>query len=266
MPSTPLPDDIRNMFQRNLRVLIGRVPSVTQLCKELDINRTQFNRYLSGETHPRPEILARICARFDTDARILHDTVETVEHLRRPRVDDFPALADFAPNMLGLDHARLPDGFYRYVRPISPDQVLTTLLCLRTGADGVASVQSAIPSYFIDWSGDHMTWPQRKMRGLALRSGQGAVLLFQAFRLEVVQMLYITFGALGSPNLHAGFSAVTLPPAAQRSQILPALVERVEPGRVVQARRSCGVASIDTLTPMRRGYFAAFDPLGPLRS
>ena len=52
------------MFGRNLRLLGQPYASVSALCRELGINRTQFNRYLSGESFPRPDILQRICAYF----------------------------------------------------------------------------------------------------------------------------------------------------------------------------------------------------------
>jgi len=65
------PAELRAMFGRNLRLLCQPYASVSALCRELGINRTQFNRYLSGESFPRPDILQRICAYFKVYARIL---------------------------------------------------------------------------------------------------------------------------------------------------------------------------------------------------
>lgn len=65
------PAELRAMFGRNLRLLCQPYASVSALCRELGINRTQFNRYLSGESFPRPDILQRICAYFKVDARFL---------------------------------------------------------------------------------------------------------------------------------------------------------------------------------------------------
>jgi transcriptional regulator with XRE-family HTH domain len=58
------PAEPHAMFGRNLRLLGQPYASVSALCRELGINRTQFNRYLSGESFPRPDILQRICAYF----------------------------------------------------------------------------------------------------------------------------------------------------------------------------------------------------------
>ena len=30
---------------------------LTELCREIGVNRTQFNRYLSGNAFPRPDVL-----------------------------------------------------------------------------------------------------------------------------------------------------------------------------------------------------------------
>ena len=65
------PADIRAVFAQNLKELMGASPNVSALCRELSLNRTQFNRYLAGESFPRPDILQKICLHFGLDARIL---------------------------------------------------------------------------------------------------------------------------------------------------------------------------------------------------
>ena len=60
----------RQIFARNLRILIGD-RSVSHIAREIGINRTQFNRYLTGETSPQVDVLLRICRHFGTDANIL---------------------------------------------------------------------------------------------------------------------------------------------------------------------------------------------------
>ena len=50
---------------------MGASPNVSALCRELSLNRTQFNRYLAGESFPWPDILQKICLHFGLDARIL---------------------------------------------------------------------------------------------------------------------------------------------------------------------------------------------------
>ncbi|MEL6959829.1 MAG: helix-turn-helix transcriptional regulator [Pseudomonadota bacterium] len=61
----------RDVFSQNLKVLMGDKPNVSQVCRDIGINRTQFNRYLGGTSWPRPDVLVQICTHFDTDARVL---------------------------------------------------------------------------------------------------------------------------------------------------------------------------------------------------
>ena len=49
---------------RNLRLLIGYSPSITQVCREIQISRQQFSKYLSGRSAPRLRSIQRICDYF----------------------------------------------------------------------------------------------------------------------------------------------------------------------------------------------------------
>ena len=71
------------MFGANLRLLANQYPSVAALCRDLDINRTQFNRYLAGDSFPRPDVLHRICTFFNVDARILLEPCGNIEETRK---------------------------------------------------------------------------------------------------------------------------------------------------------------------------------------
>ena len=116
MPTdTRSPAQLRNMFGANLRKLSEDFKSVSSLARELGINRTQFNRYLSGESFPRPDVLARICDFFDVDARVLLEPVEEVrqgDDLLSGRV-----LRDFMGDAVrSVSEADFPSGFYRFSR------------------------------------------------------------------------------------------------------------------------------------------------------
>lgn len=56
MQSTP--------FSTNLRHACSTRKSVSEICRQLGINRQQFNRYVNGEAVPSPNNLARIAAFF----------------------------------------------------------------------------------------------------------------------------------------------------------------------------------------------------------
>lgn len=104
------------MFGENLRQLSQAHASISALCRELGINRTQYNRYLSGESFPRPDVLHRICTFFDVDARILLEPVEALEApvqnlLTHPQISEF-----VGAGTTDVPQDLFPDGFYRFSR------------------------------------------------------------------------------------------------------------------------------------------------------
>ncbi len=55
------PKSIHQIFAENLRTQCARFESIAALCRACDINRQQFNRYLSGQNLPNPRTLKRLC-------------------------------------------------------------------------------------------------------------------------------------------------------------------------------------------------------------
>ncbi len=51
----------------NLRLLCNEVPSIAFLCREIGVNRQQFNKYLAGAHRPSPYNLAQICRYFEVE-------------------------------------------------------------------------------------------------------------------------------------------------------------------------------------------------------
>ncbi|NTF45575.1 helix-turn-helix transcriptional regulator [Rhizobium rhizogenes] len=52
----------------NLKIACATQRSISHVCRAIDINRQQFNRYINGETRPSAHNLARIANYFDLDA------------------------------------------------------------------------------------------------------------------------------------------------------------------------------------------------------
>ncbi|MDA5556331.1 helix-turn-helix domain-containing protein [Shimia sp. MMG029] len=109
------PKELRETFSRNLRELTKPYRSISSLCRDLDINRTQFNRYLAGESFPRPEIIAQICSFFEVDARILLGplaaSADSGPGHTHPFLDGF-----VGPKPGCISEERFPPGFYRFSR------------------------------------------------------------------------------------------------------------------------------------------------------
>lgn len=51
-------------FSQNLRFLCATKPSVSLICRDIGLNRQQFDRYLSGASMPSAHNLRRICSYF----------------------------------------------------------------------------------------------------------------------------------------------------------------------------------------------------------
>lgn len=49
---------------QNLRLLCSYHKSIAEVCRQLGVNRSQFNRYLSGDTFPSLRLMRRICDFF----------------------------------------------------------------------------------------------------------------------------------------------------------------------------------------------------------
>ena len=120
----PTPSELRNTLGANLRSLAQNTTSISALCRDLGINRTQFNRYLSGESFPRPDVLFRICNYFDVDARIILEPLEEIGTNSRALLTH-PEIADFlAPGVSQLPETMFPSGFYQFARRSFLDETL----------------------------------------------------------------------------------------------------------------------------------------------
>lgn len=64
--------EMQRSFAENLRLACSYAPSVSEVCRRLDINRTQFNRYLRAAARPSPNILNRLCDYFGVEATEFH--------------------------------------------------------------------------------------------------------------------------------------------------------------------------------------------------
>lgn len=124
------PADIRAVFSQNLKELMGPAPNVSALCRELSLNRTQFNRYLAGESFPRPDILQKICIHFGLDARILLQPLHELQ-TDLSNTQAFSGLHEFLNMRPGnVPEHLFPSGFYVFSRHsfIYPDTFIQGII------------------------------------------------------------------------------------------------------------------------------------------
>ncbi|MGI3167817.1 helix-turn-helix domain-containing protein [Pseudooceanicola sp. C21-150M6] len=152
----------------------SQYPSIAGLCRELGINRTQFNRYLSGESFPRPDVLHRICTFFGKDARILLEPVESVpdngnDMLSHPVIRDF-----LGRNSTDVPEEMVPSGLYRFSRRSFVDDsqaVLGLMLIFRES--GFTFLRGYEAKEAMEQQGLSTKGPDREFRGVFLQQEEG---------------------------------------------------------------------------------------------
>lgn len=172
------PSVLRGIFGENLKILCAPYGSVSALCRELGINRTQFNRYLSGESFPRPDILHQICRFFDVDARILLEPVETI-YTTSPELLSHPFLSGFfGSGPTAVPENVFPSGFYSFVRRSFIDDNLFTIgLVYVHREEPYTFLRGFEPRDALRNQGLSTASDSREFRGLIMRQEEGVMAL-----------------------------------------------------------------------------------------
>lgn len=77
-------------FAENLRLLCSYKNSISEVCRDIRMNRQQFNKYLSGNTAPSDSNLRKICDYFGVEHHEILLPYEEFELLLRPRPPQIP--------------------------------------------------------------------------------------------------------------------------------------------------------------------------------
>lgn len=115
MPSNHIPE--------NLRLLTSYGKSVSEICRQSGVNRTQFNRYLNGQSQPTLQSLRRICDFFgvdETELLLEPDSFKQIIRIRPPKLDRSPDPAlRFVQDLFGnQNNAEQLSGYYHnYFQP-----------------------------------------------------------------------------------------------------------------------------------------------------
>nr|WP_300309776.1 helix-turn-helix domain-containing protein [Halomonas sp.] len=138
-------------FVANLHLLCSYYPSIAEVCRRLPMNRTQFNRYLSGRYRPRHMAMRRICAFFGVEEHELYlpqaDFCNLVQMGRiavSQQSSDSESLAGSIgwPDELvlrgkqGMTHY-LGYYFEYYYSMSRPGKIIRTLVCLESRDNGI---------------------------------------------------------------------------------------------------------------------------------
>ncbi|MEP2424963.1 MAG: helix-turn-helix transcriptional regulator, partial [Tateyamaria sp.] len=167
------PAQLRSMFGANLRTLASDYTSVSALARDLGINRTQFNRYLSGESFPRPDVLARICTFFGVDARVLLEPVDQISPGTGPISSEY--LRDFmGPTVQPISEEDLPSGFYHFARRsfVRNDQYVRGIILIKRDGENTF-VRGYEPKMAMAMQGIPADARAREYRGFVMQIEDG---------------------------------------------------------------------------------------------
>ncbi|MBT3139910.1 XRE family transcriptional regulator [Phaeobacter gallaeciensis] len=251
---TRSPAELRNMFGENLRILSRPHASISELSRQLGINRTQFNRYLSGESFPRPDVLDRICNFFEVDARILLEKVSTIgstqDLLTGPELTDF-----FQSGLSELDETAFPSGFYRFSRAsfVDPDRFVVGLVYVyREGQ--YTFVRGYEAKEAMRAQGQRADAGSREFRGYITWQEAGISLVISRKNAMTGSFNFLSRVASLENNFWVGYVTRTVSENVATPRVARLVYEHLgaTPSLVFPAARACGLLPEADLPPFHR--------------
>ncbi len=248
------PREIYGIFSENLKQLVDRkgIP-VTKICVELGVNRTQFNRYLSGQASPRPDILHRICAYFGVDARVLLEPLDAFDPACQPEGDRWGLNNPFR-DFIRADHDRLrlqhpiKPGIHRYWQRSSLHKDWVNSYTMRIFELDGATVFRAFADPRRDKVLTNFSFQRPKeQRGFFMSQVDGVVMLTFHEDHQRMSMSFLSVLSADSPTL-PGIVMTTRPELAQATRLERCVLEYLPQGRALRpALRNRGGAAIADL-------------------
>ncbi|NSY41609.1 helix-turn-helix transcriptional regulator [Leisingera sp. ANG59] len=129
---------------QNLGTLTSYGKSVADICRRANLNRTQFNRYLAGQSQPSLQTLRRICDFFGVDEHEIFmapDAFRELVRLRPPLLTARDPATSFAQRLfLNQSKPAAQTGYYQayLTDPADPSNVYIHLVKLSQSGRGTA--------------------------------------------------------------------------------------------------------------------------------
>lgn len=259
MPPKPLsPSELRSMFGANLRQLSAGYPSISDLSRQLGINRTQFNRYLAGESFPRPDILSRICTFFGVDARVLLEPVNQIGSGADPISNPF--LGDYVGvGAADITEDTFPSGFYRFSRRSFTNQSVFIVSVVRVHRDGTNTFMRGYESKSaMRIQNLPMAPGSREFRGIVMQQEDGIVIIVSRKNSMTCSFNYLGRAASFENNYWVGYVTRTVPETAHGLRATRLVYEYLGPQAkdAMAASRQSGFHTTEELLPLHRRLLA----------
>lgn len=237
------PAELRAMFGANLRILAKDYASISELARKLGINRTQFNRYLAGDSFPRPDVLARICDFFDIDARVLLDPVESFGH--EQSVLSGPELGTFLGGGLDVPMRDFPTGFYRFSRKsfLDNSRYAQGLVWVWRNKTGHCFIRGYEAREAMQQQGLESIPPLREFRGLVMRQENAITMNISRHGAMTSSFNILHPVASFENNFWVGYVARTVPESISSHRVVRMVYEYLGTGAQVAlpAARKAGL-------------------------
>ncbi|THH39222.1 XRE family transcriptional regulator [Aliishimia ponticola] len=242
------------MFGANLRAMARDYPSISELSRQLDINRTQFNRYLAGESFPRPDVLARICDFFDVDARVL---LEPVSNLTMSQsVLEGPELREYFGTGAHPNEAQFPSGFYRFTRRsfFAPESYVIGLVRVWRNSQEQCFVRGFEAREAIRQQDLPMTPEYREFRGHILRLEAGIGFVIARRQAQSASYNFLAPVPSFENNFFAGYVSRTVPESVDSERIVRMVYEHLGTTfrRALEAGRGTGLVTEEQIPNFTR--------------
>ncbi|MEM5529442.1 helix-turn-helix transcriptional regulator [Gammaproteobacteria bacterium AS21] len=134
-------------FVNNLKLLCDHYSSIAQVCRKIGINRSQFNKYLNGQTHPSKSNIKIICDFFGVDEFEILMPNEQFSQIIAPKLSNQAANSGtsvFFDKIIKLKYdsspslARYIGWYYEYYYSLGyPGQVFQSLIEVKQSDDGL---------------------------------------------------------------------------------------------------------------------------------
>jgi len=169
-------------LRSNLALLCSYYPSIAEVCRKLDLNRQQFNKYLAGHSHPSRRNMRRLCDFFGvSESELLMDPqqFEDIISLKRKPVEHeelskpMRHLDRLYQHSLGLD--KYTGYYFRYFFSFgNPGQVIRS----------IAQIYKEKERYY--WKNIELLRDPASGRSLGLNKYEGAV-FYLADRIYILE-------------------------------------------------------------------------------
>lgn len=242
------------MFGANLRKLSESYASISELSRQLGINRTQFNRYLAGESFPRPDVLARICDFLKVDARVLLEPVENI--MSSQEAFDAPYLRNYlGAGVSGVSQNLLPDGFFRFSRRSFIDTdlfVIGLVWVFRENDTTYLRGYEARAAMRLQELPEDPT--SREFRGIAMQQEDGISIIASRHNAMTSSFNYLTRAASFKNNFWVGYVTRTVPESMGGQRATRLVYEFLGPSAkdALSPARTMGFMGVDDLPAFHR--------------